>query len=161
LFLSHADVVPASPLAESLPMTRPTLTQQHRSLHHSFLFPADVFPAAPLAASLVSFPCQRSARCAARCVARFFLLSTFFPPRRSTRRSFLSVADVLPAAALAVSLVSFSCQGFARRAVRCIARFFFSSTSCPPHRSLFGSFLPLVDVFVAARLAASLVSFSC
>jgi hypothetical protein len=127
-----------------------------RSQYRSFLSVADVLPAAPLAAALVSFSCQRFARRAVRCIARFFFLSTSCPQRRSLHHSFLCLDNGLPAAPLAVPLVSFSCQGFARRAVLCIGRSFFSSTSCLLHRSLLGSFLPLVDVFVTARLAASL-----
>jgi hypothetical protein len=58
---------------------------------------------------------------------------------RSLNRSFLSLADVLPAVPLAVSLVSHR------------------STSCPPRRSLNRLFLSIFDALPAAPLAVSLV----
>jgi hypothetical protein len=130
-----------------------------RSLHRSFLSLADVLTTAPLAASFVSFSGRRLARRTARCRACFFLLLTSCPPRRSLHRSFLSPSDVLPAAPLAESLVSFSGRRLARRAARSLRRSFLL-TSCPPRRSLHRSFLSLVDVLPAAPLAASLVSLT-
>jgi hypothetical protein len=122
-FLSLADILPAVSLAASLVSL------------------ADVLPAAPLDAPLVSFCCRRLARRSARCIACFFLSSTFCPPRCSVHRSFLSLVDVLPAAPLAASLV-----------------FFQFSTFCPPRCLLHRSFLSLVDVLPAAPLAVWLVS---
>jgi hypothetical protein len=72
-----------------------------RSLHGSFLYPADAMPAAQLVASLFSSTCRRLARGATRCIARFFLPPTSCPPRRSLNRSFLALADTLPAVPLA------------------------------------------------------------
>jgi hypothetical protein len=68
----------------------------------------EIFVAAPLAGSLVSLTGQPLARRTARCIARLFLPPTSCPPRRSLRRLFLSLADILPAVELAVSFVSFS-----------------------------------------------------
>jgi hypothetical protein len=129
-------------------------------LYRSFLSLADHLPAAPLAASLVSFTRQGLARRAARCIARFFLLPTTCPPCCSLNRSFLSLADDLPAAPLAASLVLFTRSGLPRRAARCIARFFHLPTSCPLCRSLYRLFFPLVDDLPPALLAAPLVSFT-
>jgi hypothetical protein len=95
------------------------------------------------------------------CIARFFLLMTPGPRRRSLHRSFLSLADVLPAAPLPESPVSLSRRRLARRAARGIARSFLLPTSGPPRPSLNRSFLFLADTLPAAPLAASLVSFSC
>jgi hypothetical protein len=174
-FLCLVDVLPTAPLAAQLVsfscqrfarraarcitcfFLLLTSCPLRRSLHRSFLSLADILPAVPPAVSLVCSSCRRLAHRAVRCIARFFLFLTSCPPCRSC----LSVGDVLPAALLAASLVSFSCQRFACPAVRFIARFFFLSTSCPQHHSLYGSFLPLVDVFLAVPIAASLVSFSC
>jgi hypothetical protein len=119
LFRSLLDVLPAAPLAAlRVSFSCRPLAPPRRSLHRSFLSLVDVLPAAPLAESLVSFSCRRHARRAARSVARFFLLSTSCPPRRSLNRSFLSLVDATPAAPLAASLVSVSC----RRVARCAAR---------------------------------------
>jgi hypothetical protein len=144
------------------------------SLRRSFLPLVDALPATPLAASLDSFTRRCHARRAARCIARFFRWSTSCPPRRSLRRSFLSLVDVLPAAPLAASFVSFARRYLARRPARCIARFFLLPTCCPPHRSLYRlfrtcpsrrvlhrSFLSLADDMPDAPLAASLVSSAC
>jgi hypothetical protein len=117
-------------------------------------------PAALVTGSLVLFTRRRFARRAAHCIARFFLLPTSCPPRWSLHLLFLSPAGDLPAAPLAASLVSFSCQRLARRAVRCIVGFFLSSMFYPPRRSLHRSFLSLANDLSAAPLAASLVSFS-
>jgi hypothetical protein len=86
LFLSLADVLPAVPLGASLvSFTRQSLAcpaarciacylqsltslPPLRSQHRLILSLVDVLPAAPLAESLDSFPCQRLARCAARCI---------------------------------------------------------------------------------------------
>jgi hypothetical protein len=89
-----------------------------RSLYRSFLSLADVLPVSLHAVSLVSDTRRRVARRTAPCIARFFLLPTSCPPRRSLYHSFLSLADVLLAAPLAVSLVSFSCRRLARSAAR-------------------------------------------
>jgi hypothetical protein len=94
----------------------PTTCLQCRSLHRSFLSVADDLPAALLAASLVSFSRRRLARYVARCIPRFFLLPTTCPPCRSLHRSFLSLADVLFAALLAVPLVSLTGQPLGRGA---------------------------------------------
>jgi hypothetical protein len=84
-----------------------------------------------------------------------------FTRRGSLRRSFLSLADVLPASPLAVSLISFSCRRPALPAARCIASFFLLRMFCPLRRSLNRSFLSLADALSVAPLAESLVSFSC
>jgi hypothetical protein len=74
-------------------------------------------------------------------------------------RVFLSLVDVLPAAPLAASLVSFSCRWLSRRATRCIASFFHPSTSYLPCHSQYRLLLSLVDVLLVTPLNASLVSF--
>jgi hypothetical protein len=102
----------AAPVGSHISIARPP----RRSLHRSFVSLAEDMTAAPLAASLVSFSSGRLARGAARCNGRFIFLSTSFPPRRSQHRSFLSLADVSPAAPLAVSCVTFACRRLARRA---------------------------------------------
>jgi hypothetical protein len=111
-----------------------------RSLHCPFRYAADATPAAPLAASLVSFSCRRPlapplaislvfltgqplAYGAARCIAPFFLPPTPRSPHRSLSRLFFSPANLLPAAPLAESLVSFSRRRHAGHATRCITRF--------------------------------------
>jgi hypothetical protein len=83
----------------------------HKSLtrlYRSILSLADDLPAVPLPASLVSFCCRRLACRAARCISRFFLSPTSCPLRRPLHRTFLSIADDLPAVPIAASLVSFS-----------------------------------------------------
>jgi hypothetical protein len=65
------------------------------------------------------------------------------PPRRSLYRLFRSILGVLPAAPLAVSLVSFPRRRLPRRVARCIDRSF----SC--------------QCLARAPFAASLVSLSC
>jgi hypothetical protein len=117
-------------------------------------------PAAPLPESLVSFSRRRLARCTARSIACFFPRSTSSPPRRWQHRWFLSLIDVLPAAPLSASHVSFSCQWLACRAARCIACSFHSSTTFPPRRCLHRLISSLDDVWPSALLAASLVSFT-
>jgi hypothetical protein len=93
-------------------------------------------------------------------MARFFLLPTSCPPRQLLHHSFLSLVNVLTAALLSASLVSFTRRGLVRRATRCITRLFLLM-SCPARRSLDRSFGSLVEVLPAAPLAAFLVSFSC
>jgi hypothetical protein len=115
-FFSIVDDFPAAPLAVSLVSF--SCRRLSCSLHPLFPLLVNDFPAAPSAASLVSVSCRRHARRAARCIARFILLSTSCPPRRSLHRSFFSLADVLPAAPLAELLVAFSCRLLARRATR-------------------------------------------
>jgi hypothetical protein len=75
-------------------------------MYRSFLSPADVLPAIPLDVSLLSCSRRRLARRAAPCIACFFLLPTSCPPYRLLNRSFLSLADVMPAAPLAASGVT-------------------------------------------------------
>jgi hypothetical protein len=75
-------------------------------------------------------------------------------------RWFLSLVDVLPAAPLSALLVSFPDRHLPHRAAGSIAGFFVISTSCPPRRSLHLVTL-LINVWHAAPLAASHVSFSC
>jgi hypothetical protein len=130
-----------------------------RWLYRSFLSPADATSAAQLAASLVSFSRRRQACRATRFIARFFLYPTPCSPRHSLHRSFLSLADALPAVPLAASLVSFTRRRHAR-AARCIAAFFLFPTSCRPCRSLYRSLLSLGDTLPVAPLAESLVPFS-
>jgi hypothetical protein len=97
-------------------------------------------------------------RCAARCIARFFLLRRSRALCPSLHRSFLSLVDVLHAALLAKSLVLFPRPQLARRAAHCIACLFHLSTSCPPRRSLHRLFYSLVHSLPAALLTASLVT---
>jgi hypothetical protein len=88
-------------------------------------------------------------------------LSTSCPLLRSLHRLILSVVDVLPAAPLAASLVSFPRRRLARCSAPCIARLFLVHTSAsPPRRSRNPSFLSVVEVFPAVPLAVSLVSFT-
>jgi hypothetical protein len=87
------------------------------SLYHSFLSLADVTPTVPLAVTFVSFSRRRQtrrARHATDYIARFFLPLMSRPPRCSLHRSFLSLADGLPATPLSQSLVSLSSQPLAR-----------------------------------------------
>jgi hypothetical protein len=130
----------------------PTRWPPRRSLHRSFLSPADATLAVPLTVSPVFLTGQPLAGGEARCIARFFHLPTCWPPCRSLYRSFLSHADVLPAASLAVSLVSFAYRRHARRAARCIAWFSRRSISCPRCRSLNRSILSLFHALPAAPL---------
>jgi hypothetical protein len=73
---------------------------------------------------------------------------------------FLSLVNVLPTAQLAESLDSFTRRRLACRAPHCIACSFYSSSSCPMHRSLHRMFLSLADALPAMPLTASLVSFA-
>jgi hypothetical protein len=132
-----------------------------RSLTRSFLSLADVLPAAPLVVSPVFFTRRRLSHRAAVCIARFFLLPMTYPPRRSLHHSFVSLADFLPAVPLVAYLVSFTRRRLARRAARCVTRFFLLLTSCAPRLSLHRSFLSLADTLPAAPLAEPLVSLSC
>jgi hypothetical protein len=84
-------------------------------LNHSFLSCFNALPTARLSESLVSSSRRRHARHAACRIARFFLVSTPCPRRRSLNRSFLSSADDTPVALIAKSLVSFSFQSLVRR----------------------------------------------
>jgi hypothetical protein len=130
LFLSFVDVLPAAPLTASLvSLHSSTSCSPRRSLRRLFLSLRDILPAAPLAVTLVSFTCRRLARRAAHCVACFFHSSSSCSPRRSLHCPFLSLFDVLHAALLAKSLVTFTRRHLARRAARCIACFFHLSTS--------------------------------
>jgi hypothetical protein len=165
----------------------PTAFPPLRSQRCVFLSLVEVLPAVPLAVSLVSFSCRRLGRRAARCIACFVhslrscprrhsqyrsflsladdlpaapLTASPCPPCRSLHRSFLSPADATPAALLAASLVSFSRRRHARRATRCIARFFLPRTTRTPRRLLNRSFHSLFDALPAAPLAEALVCFS-
>jgi hypothetical protein len=88
------------------------------------------------------------------------LMSLTRPPRTIPDRSFLSLADILPTAPLAVSLVSLTGQPLARGAARCIARCFLLLTSLPPRQSLHRSFLSPDEAPPAEPLAVSLVSLT-
>lgn len=90
-------------------------------------------------------------------ITRFFLSLAACPPRRWLHRFFLSLVDILPAAPLAVSRVSFTRRRFAHRTARCIARFFFVEV-LPV--SLYCLLVSLIDVLPAAWLAASLVTLT-
>jgi hypothetical protein len=138
----------------------PTPYSQRGTQNRTFLSLADALPVPLLTESLVSFPCRRLARGAARGVASFSAQSTACPRRRSLNRSFLSLADALRAAPLAVLLVSLTSQPLARRAARQNDRFFRLPTGCPTRRSLNRSFLSLADTLPAVPLGESLVSFS-
>jgi hypothetical protein len=140
------------PLSTSYPPCR-SLCRLFRSL-------LEVLPAAPLSESLVSFSCRRLARRAAHYSTCFVLCWRSYPPRRSRNRSILSHTDVLPAAPLAASLVSFTCPPLASRAARCFSCFFLLSLSCQPRRSLNRLFPSLADDLSAAPLAALAVSFT-
>jgi hypothetical protein len=74
-----------------------------------------------------------------------FLPPMLRPPHRSLNRSFLALADTLPAVPLAESLLSSSCRHLARRAAGVIAVFFLLPTPYPPRRLLHRSFPPLAD----------------
>jgi hypothetical protein len=77
------------------------------------------------------------------------------PPRRSLYRSFLSIVDVFPVVPFTASLIPFDCRYLSRHTACWIARFFCVSTSSPPCRSMYLSFLSLVNVFPAVLLTAS------
>jgi len=103
LFLSLADFLPAAPLAASLVSFACHCLDRRtgRRIAH-----ASLSLAAPVSASLISLsrPPHRSpdrsflfvARCAARWIARFLLLSITTPPRRSWHRWFNSLVDGFP-----------------------------------------------------------------
>jgi hypothetical protein len=108
VFRSLVEVLPAALLAVLiLSFSWGRLVRGSAHPHRSFLSLADILPAARYAGSLVSFTRRDFPRCAARCIVCFLHSLRSFPPCRSLHRSFLSDADVLPAAPLAVSLVTF------------------------------------------------------
>jgi hypothetical protein len=128
--------------AVTIPDNRLKACPPCRTPYCSFLFLVYNLLAVPHAASLVSFTGRRVAR---RSPYRLLLsLGDVLPSRCSLRRLFHSLVDVLPAAPLANSLVSFPRRRLACRGAHCIVCFF-SSTAYPPRRSLNRLFLSLVD----------------
>jgi hypothetical protein len=140
LFVCLVEVSPPTLLAESLVSSL-----------------VDGLPAVTLAASFVFCTHWYLARPAARCIAYFFHSSTSCPPPRCwLHRLFVLLVNVLPAASLAASLVSFLRRRLACRATHCVAHFSWLSTSCPLRCLLDRLFLSLVDLFSAAPLRRSL-----
>jgi hypothetical protein len=159
------------------------------SLHCLILSVVDGFPATELAVAPVTFTRRRLAHHTTRRITRFFPLSMACPSRRSLRRLFLSLLDVMSTAPPTGSLLSsvrtshctqrassdrlfpwfvnvlptapLAASHFSFPCRRLARRADHSTTSSPPRRSLHRVFLLLVDVVPAAPLAASLVSFSC
>jgi hypothetical protein len=127
------------------------------SLNRSFLsLPGDL-PTAPRAASLVSLTPRGLARRAIRCITHCFLSPTSCPSRRALNRSFLSLADDLPAVPLAGSLVASTRRRLARRAARCIARLFLLTTL--PAAPFAVSLLALSRRRLARRAARGIARF--